>query len=330
MSTKEEFLDAIKNGNLSEVKRLVDEVPYFERADVNACFSDGTTPLYVACAENREEIADFLKTRKGTILGAVPVVAQTGDFDVFKRIMDVKTINELPEETLLDLLGQLRCQNQSRMAAWILKKSIQVSHKTIVNSAKDGDVSALKFFIGMNYDMNQPDANKMMPIHWAAVHGCMDAVKLLVENGADIFAEGLWIPENEHKDNPRFYGKPSYLAERRGYRTLAGYLKQCEAEQSADYKRDMEIQRESKIRRLVQREHLNPQKLWGEAIVLIKDFQKIKNDVEKLVIVGYLCDILSVLPYPKSMELYKNHMSKMDKCMRVKIETAIRNARERN
>lgn len=53
------------------------------------------------------------------------------------------------------------------------------------------DSHALLELIDQGFKVNQPDQNKQTPLHYAAIKGSLEAVKILMENGAQVTGSGL-------------------------------------------------------------------------------------------------------------------------------------------
>ena len=62
------------------------------------------------------------------------------------------------------------------------------SSDPIVEAAREGDVDAVRHLIESGADVNVAGGDGMTPLHWAAEHGDLEITRLLLEAGADVAA----------------------------------------------------------------------------------------------------------------------------------------------
>ena len=68
-----------------------------------------------------------------------------------------------------------------------MKQFIQLPEEGLWHAAHMGDLSAMKQYIAEGADVNAPDDDlNVTPLAWSVTHGHTEAVRLLIENGADV------------------------------------------------------------------------------------------------------------------------------------------------
>ncbi len=81
-------------------------------------------------------------------------------------------------------------------------------------AARNGRVAEVREHIEQGADMDEADDHGLTPLHWAALNGCLDLAKLLVNRGAGI-----------NEPDVRFTGlTPMEIARLMGYRELVQFL----------------------------------------------------------------------------------------------------------
>ena len=63
---------------------------------------------------------------------------------------------------------------------------------TLINCSIRGDFEAVKLLLENGADINNPDRYGRTALLWASRHGHLEVVKLLLENGADINSQTGW------------------------------------------------------------------------------------------------------------------------------------------
>ena len=74
------------------------------------------------------------------------------------------------------------------LVPFLMGAGLASSSDPIVEAAKDGDVDAVRHLIESGADVNVAGGDGMTPLHWAAEHGDLEIARLLLESGADVAA----------------------------------------------------------------------------------------------------------------------------------------------
>lgn len=171
---------------------------------------DGTSAFFAACAVNDVGIAKFLLEKcnadiekKGTDspFGWQPKLALCSPIccaarhsiltlPLVKLLVEHGARNTGTDETGMSAL-QVSCQTGSLDAAMYLHKhgysvhDVTSTGKTcLILSVKNA--ALCRFLISKGNDVNQPDKYKSTAIHYAAMDGQLETVKVLIESGANI------------------------------------------------------------------------------------------------------------------------------------------------
>lgn len=157
---------AAKEGDLEIVEALLDA------ADAAGCLAevidyprkDGTSPLHSAVEQSHEDVVRTLLNRGAnwdarTIRNesVMHVAARTGHGDILKMI--------------------LKCRED---ATWALREKEDESGRDDSDAELEDD------------PLGSRDHTESMPLHWAAEHGHLDAVRALVSAGASLVIGGMW------------------------------------------------------------------------------------------------------------------------------------------
>ncbi len=157
----EKLLNAAKEGNYDEMKKLVEQGAY-----INAVDEKKNTALYFAAAAGNFDAVKYL-VEKGAKLNirhssgqlALDRAAQEGYIDVVKYLADHGSL------ILVEPVSPL----------WL--------------AAQKGHLSVVKYLVDeKKLDMNQSPAGLGTALHFAAGGGFLDVVRFLVEKGADTSA----------------------------------------------------------------------------------------------------------------------------------------------
>ncbi|GAF75612.1 unnamed protein product, partial [marine sediment metagenome] len=92
--------------------------------------------------------------------------------------------------------------------------SILIEDRQLLLAAKNQDMFIFERIIAMNANIETRDSLGRTAIHWAAFHGNMEMVRLLISKGA-----GVNIGDGERN-------LPEIIAKEQGYLDLAKFLKQ--------------------------------------------------------------------------------------------------------
>jgi hypothetical protein len=60
----------------------------------------------------------------------------------------------------------------------------------MIEAVKSGDTRALKALLAAGADVNEQDEQGWTPLNWAAGHGAVEVIELLLEHGADVALTG--------------------------------------------------------------------------------------------------------------------------------------------
>ena len=71
---------------------------------------------------------------------------------------------------------------------FLMGAGLASSSDPIVEAAREGDVDAVRHLIESGADVNVAGGDGMTPLHWAAEHGDLEITRLLLEAGADVAA----------------------------------------------------------------------------------------------------------------------------------------------
>ena len=185
---------AVKENNLVEVKRLVNE-----GADVNQKNSRGTNALFWAVVDKRNhEMAVFLIENGAEVnnfdlpISPLELAANNNDIELIKLLIDKgATVSGPDESPLLGPAGK----------GYIEAIDLLVANGADVNAGNDNGWSALtqavydrnietmKTLIKYNVNINYKDDDFLTPLHHAVGLGFKEGVALLLDNGADTEAK---------------------------------------------------------------------------------------------------------------------------------------------
>ncbi len=313
MSVKTQLLDAIQNGNLSEVKRMIGDCSSKTRLDVNVKFQDNTTPLYNAYKFNQPAIIDYLKSFQNTVETAAKIAIQQDDFSLFQRILDVQTIKKMGPDVIKDLIISAQADGKVSMSNYLKSQNAEVFNELMIRTVQQGKTNHLKYFLQLGGDVNYCDTSKASLLHHAAANGHFDTVKFLIGNGAAVMTQGtLTLMGSGDK---KLRGTPAGMAEQCGHRALANFLKSAELNLAVDL-----------IQNFAQLDMENLQ----EAIMIITDhLQKTSDDKKRQTLSGYLYGVFEQLPFTKSAALYRAIAPQTNKNIQENLQHIIRENRAR-
>ncbi len=150
-----DILEAAANGNLTEIKTLLDN-----GADVNAADKNGVTALMLASADGYQDIVELLLARGADI--------------------SVKNANG---ETALQLTFY------SEIKAMLRNHSQPATPATLCYAARVGDLAAGANCLTRGVEVNSKEYQGMTALIEASQEGNTDIVELLLAKGADIDAK---------------------------------------------------------------------------------------------------------------------------------------------
>jgi ankyrin repeat protein len=183
-----DFFDAIKHGDLGEVKSLL-SLNYgliYER-------DNGLSPVIVAVYSQEQQITDFLIDKAGSL--NIFEAAATGKINQIARHLarDPMLVNSYSCDGYHPL--GLACYfGHYETAEYLIKAGAVVNSPSrnllgaspILSAATAGHVKIAKLLLRYNANPNARENNGFTPLHAAAQNGDTDMIRLLLFNGADM------------------------------------------------------------------------------------------------------------------------------------------------
>jgi ankyrin repeat protein len=183
-----EFFNAIKQGKLEEVKKILAATPQLIHEKDN-----GASPLLVAVYHQEPEIAEFLADQAGTLnifeacaLGRINMVMQ-------HLARDVELVNAYAEDGFQPL-GLASFFGHYEIAEYLIKAGAAINSQSknplsaapIQSAAAAGHVKIVMLLLNHNANPNVREQNGYTPLHAAAQNGDMQMLRSLLFNGADM------------------------------------------------------------------------------------------------------------------------------------------------
>lgn len=167
MTDMETICDAIRDKNISEIERILDDRVYNELAAVDIVDSNGITPLHTAAYNGNINIARLLI-----------------DSDVNVNAADENGVTPLHVATHNGhvKLCRLLINRGANIDAAITKDGKTVLHV----AAFLGNLSMINLLIDENADVNAKDMEGWTPIYGASENGYIEIVRFLIDRGANI------------------------------------------------------------------------------------------------------------------------------------------------
>jgi ankyrin repeat protein len=161
-------------------------------ADINGRNRDGNTALHLAVFLGRAETAELLLKRGADVNaknddGATPVDLLTVPWEMTRFMSDIFDI-KLEREQVDAGKAKIRemLSANPKFGAETLPNS-EDNPKDLWTAAREGDLQAIKHYIKEGGDVNALGKMfQLSAISWSALHGQTEAVRLLIENGADV------------------------------------------------------------------------------------------------------------------------------------------------
>lgn len=158
------LVEAVKNGDATAVRRLINE-----RVDVNAAEVDGTTPLHWAARVNDVATAELL-------IRAGANVRAANRYDV----------------TPLSVAGM---NGNAALISVLLKAGADANtalpggETALMTTARTGSLDGVKLLLAHGADANAKETGRgQTALMWAVSEGHRDVVRLLLDSGADVKA----------------------------------------------------------------------------------------------------------------------------------------------
>ena len=164
-----EIQDAVKNGRIDDVRRLITT----DGSLITTVDEAGNTPLHIACQNGQRAVADLL-INAGADLNAVNKRGMT------PLRSAIQALNIDLVELLLD--RGVKTDDVHPMFGSVISQAFAITCQ------QNGDPRLVETLIahGMNFDAGKVDALGMSPLDWAAHFGNTAMARLAVEHGADV------------------------------------------------------------------------------------------------------------------------------------------------
>lgn len=183
-----EFFDAIKQGNLEEVQRLLASNPSLIHEKEN-----GLSPIIVAAYNNQAGIAEFLTEKAGNL--TVFESAATGKTNQLSRLLarDPLLVNAYSEDGYQPLGLACFC-GQLEAAEFLIKASASLnspSHNDLKatplqSAVAAGHIKIVTLLLDHDADPNVREQGGGTPLHTAARNGDSQIIRILLFNGANL------------------------------------------------------------------------------------------------------------------------------------------------
>jgi ankyrin repeat protein len=183
-----DFFDAIKQGNLEEVQRLLASTPNLVYEKEN-----GLGPIMVAAYNNEPEIADFLADKAGNLTIFEAAAAGKIHQITHQLARDPSLVNAYSDngfqplglacffghyqtaEYLIKAGALVNSPSRNELNATPLHSAVAASHTRIV-----------KLLLNNDADPNVREQGGYTPLHAAAQNGHSDIIRILLFNGANL------------------------------------------------------------------------------------------------------------------------------------------------
>jgi uncharacterized protein len=183
-----DFFDAIKQGNLDEVKHL-----FSSNSSLIHDKDDGLSPVMVAVYSHNNEIADFLSTKVGTLnIFEAAAIGKTNQ--ILRHLArDPLLVNAYTNDGFQPL--GLACFYGHYEAAEYLIKAGALTNSSSQNSlgaapihsaTAAGHLNIVTLLLKNNANPNAQENNGFTPLHTAAQNGNTQMIRTLIFNGADL------------------------------------------------------------------------------------------------------------------------------------------------
>lgn len=191
MSDTKPFFDAIRSGDLGQVRALLDADPSLASASNESAASALLMSIYTG----RREIRELLLSAGATM--GLPEAAAAGDLDRVKQAVDrdpslAKSFSPdgFPVFTLACFFGHLE------MARYLAEKGADIhaaasngtGYNALTASVAAGHTEIVRWLLERGLDPDYRYGQGYSPLLTAAANGHLDIVKLLLAHGADAHA----------------------------------------------------------------------------------------------------------------------------------------------
>ncbi len=180
------LIEALSKGDGKKAKQLI-----AAGADPNSTNDEGFSALHLAITNRLDDISLLLMKQGASVsydfMGSSPLhLAQISNCEanasgrrVLASLIKHGAKHTQQDLALLELIALVRHNNWRNLDNGYLE------------AISAGDTEAIKLFLILNPAPNQPIAKEFMPLHYAALAGTPEVIKLLVAAGADVNARNL-------------------------------------------------------------------------------------------------------------------------------------------
>jgi ankyrin repeat protein len=184
------IIDAIKAGDLAQVKALVTETPSL----VDALAATGESAFLTAVYHRRKDIADLLRARGATM--TIFEACAGGEIEEVQRLVDAGAPLDAMSADGWTPLHLAAFFGHTKVAELLLDhgadaaaRSINSNGNTPLHAALAGNHRLVAgLLLGAGADVNSTDAGGWRPLHLATANNNLDAMKALIAQGADVAA----------------------------------------------------------------------------------------------------------------------------------------------
>ncbi len=185
-----EFFEAIKQGNLEAIKRLLESNPKLIHEKEN-----GLSPVLVAAHARRKELAEFLADRTAAL--SIFECAAVGRIQRLTVLLahDPLLVNAYSEDGFQPLAIACMC-GQLEAAEYLIKAGASVNSPTsneqnlspLALAVSSGRLALVSMLLDNDADPNVRDQRGYTPLHLAAQSGDSEIIRVLLFNGANLAA----------------------------------------------------------------------------------------------------------------------------------------------
>jgi ankyrin repeat protein len=184
-----DFLDAIKQGDWTEVERQLDADPSLIHVR-----EDGLSPIMVAAYYQHREIASYLADK--TVALTIFEASATGKINNILRLLarDPQLVNAYAEDGFRHWDC---CYSVTDVAEYLIKAGAPINSRSrneleagpIQSAAAAGQVKIAQLLLKHGADPNIREQGGYTPLHAAAQNGDLEMINTLLYGGADLDAK---------------------------------------------------------------------------------------------------------------------------------------------
>ncbi len=190
-----------------------------------------------------------------------------------------------------------------------------------------GNVPLLKHLIQNKMDVNYNVlSNGETALYLAAQSGHLNAVRFLYEQGADMFISREYTVQQQDGTFKTYRENALDVAKRMGHTAVFQFL---------DSHKGVKVvasngKNQANLTSPSHKAKTDEQLLYNKAMRVVTKLTKNTYTVNKLLLIAELCDIMNSFSYQQSISFYRKVVSNIDKEVRQKMETVIREQRQRS